>query len=197
MTHEQIALTLLNDGGGYLTTKAAGEKGVGPPTLTRMAERGLIERVARGMYVGADVIADPFFVAQYRCPQGVFSHETALFFHDLSDRTPSQLMMTIPSGWNTRLLSSGDMMFFYTKPKYMGLGARETVTTYGKSVMVYDAERTLCDCLRSVDKLDKDLVLTALKRYMKDPAGEKAKLLEYAATFKIRDIVLRYMEVLT
>jgi hypothetical protein len=64
-------------------------------------------------------------------------------------------------------------------------------------VAVYDAERTLCDCLRSIDKLDKDLVLTALKRYMKTPGIDKAKLLEYAAVFKIRDTVLRYMEVLS
>ena len=62
---------------------------------------------------------------------------------------------------------------------------------------VYDAPRTICDCLRNVDKLDKDLILTALKRYMKDPSGDKAKLLEYAAMFKIRDMVLRYMEVLS
>jgi len=42
-----------------------------------------------------------------------------------------------------------------------------------------------------------DLVLTALKRYMKDPSSNKAKLLEYAGLFKIRDIVMRYMELFT
>jgi len=197
MTQEQTALTLLKNGGGYLTAKTAGENGVSPSTLKRMEERGLTERAARGLYVSTDIIPDPYFVAQYRCPQGVFSHETALFFHDLSDRTPFQLMMTIPSGWNTRLLSSDDVMIFYCKPKQAKLGAVESVTPYGRAVTVYDIERTLCDCLRSIDKLDKDLALTALKRYMKNPAGDKAKLLEYAGLFKIRDITLRYMEVLS
>jgi predicted transcriptional regulator of viral defense system len=197
MTQQQTALSLLKNNNGYLTAKKAGENGVSPVTLKRMEERGLVERVERGLYVGADIIPDPFFVAQYRCPQGIFSHETALFFHDFSDRTPFQLMMTIPSGWSTRLFSSEDMMIFYSKPKHAKLGAATTVTPYGLAVTAYDIERTLCDCLRNVDKLDKDLVLTALKRYMKDPAGDKAKLLEYASTFKIRDIVLRYMEVLS
>jgi len=197
MTQEQTAFTLLENGSGYLTAKMAGESGVSTSTLKRMEERGLVERIAHGLYVSVDVIPDPFFVAQYRCPQGVFSHETALFFHDFSDRTPFKLMMTIPSGWNTRLLSSDDMMIFYSKPRYVKLGAIEILTPYGCAVTAYDLERTLCDCLRSINKLDKDLVLTALKRYMKDPAVDKVKLLEYAAVFKIWDIVLRYIEVLT
>ena len=197
MTQEQVALALLENGGGYLTAKTAGENGVSPSTLKRMEERGFVERAVRGLYVSADIIPDLYYVAQYRCPQGVFSHETALFFHGLSDRTPLQLMLTIPSGWNTRLLLSDDIMIFYSKPKQAKLGVVETVTPYGRVVAVYDAPRTICDCLRSVDKLDKDLVLTALKRYMKDPAGDKAKLLEYAGLFKIRDIALRYMEVLS
>ena len=196
MARDDIVFSILNNNKGYLSAKTARENGIQNYTLQRMAERGLIERVTRGLYVSAEIIPDPFTVAQYRCPKGVFSHETALFLHDLSDRIPMQLMMTIPSGWNTRLLSDEDLKFFYSAPKYARLGVTVIETASGLSVEVYDTGRTLCDCLRNVDKLDKDLVLTALKRYMKIPSVDKAKLLEYAGVFKIRDIVLRYMEVL-
>ena len=197
MTQEKTALKLLESGNGYLTARTAGENGIKPITLKRMKERGLVERVAHGLYATVDIIPDPFFVMQYRCPQGVFSHETALYFHGFSDRTPFILMMTIPSGFNTRLIFSDDMMIFYSNPIHAKLGVAETMTPYGLTVTTYNIERTLCDCLRNVDKLDKDLVLTALKRYMKDPAGNKMKLLEYAKVFKIRDTVLKYMEVLS
>lgn len=197
MTQEDIALALLQKGNGYLTAKEAQKHGVAPYALKRLADRGQIERVSQGLYIRDDVIPDPFYIMQRRCSKGVFSHETALFFHDLSDRNPLQLMMTIPSGDNTRLFGRDDTRIFYCKPKFIRYGAGETATSFGHTVMVYDTERTLCDCLRSIDQLDKDLVLTALKRYMKDPARDKAKLLENAATFKIRDIVLRYMEVLS
>ena len=197
MTQERIALSMLKNNNGYIISKEAEESGVGNYTLRRMADRGVIECVARGLYVSDSTIPDPFYIAQYRCPKGVFSHETALFFNDLSDRNPIQLMITIPSGWNTRLLSDDTLIFFYSKPKLAGLGTTKKETSYGHIVTVYDAERTLCDCLRSIDKLDKDLVLTALKRYMKMPGIDKAKLLEYAAIFKIRDVILRYMEVLS
>jgi hypothetical protein len=89
------------------------------------------------------------------------------------------------------------MMFFYSKTKYAKLGITQAETPYGQLVTVYDAPRTICDCMRNIGKLDKDLVLTALKRYLKDPAGDKAKLLEFATVFKIRDVIVRYMEVLS
>jgi predicted transcriptional regulator of viral defense system len=188
--------TLLKERGGYLTSKEARENGVENKTLQRMAECGLIERAAHGLYIGADIFPDPFFIAQYRCPKGVFSNETALFLHDLSDRNPLRLMMTIPSGWNTPLLKNDDIQFFYSRPKWMGLGICVLETPSGMKVSAYDTERTLCDCLRNIDKLDRDLVLTALKRYVKGKARDSAKLLEYAFALKIRDMVYKYLEVL-
>jgi len=181
---------------GYLTAKDARESGVDNKVLQRMAKLGLIERAAHGLYLGADVFPDPFFIAQYRCPKGIFSHETALFLHDLSDRNPLRIMMTIPAGWNSKLLSDNNMFFFYSTPKYMGLGACDVGTPFGVNVRAYNIERTLCDCLRYIDKLDRDLVLTALKQYAKHKDRDSSKLLEYASILRIRDTVYRYLEVL-
>jgi len=181
---------------GYLTAKDARENGLDNKTLQRMAERGLIERTAHGLYNGADIFPDPLLIAQHRCPKGVFSHETALFLHDLSDRDPLRIMMTIPAGWNSKLLLDDSMLFFYSTPKYMGLGICDVSTLSGAIIRAYDIERTICDCVRYIDKLDRDLVLTALKWYAKSKDRNSSKLLDYASVFKIRDIVHRYLEVL-
>ncbi|MDR1298184.1 MAG: type IV toxin-antitoxin system AbiEi family antitoxin domain-containing protein [Deltaproteobacteria bacterium] len=196
MDANEKVFTLLDERGGYLTSKEARENGVENKILQRMTERGLIERAAHGLYIGAEIFPDPFFVTQYRCPKGVFSNETSLFLHDLSDRDPIRPTMTIPSGWNTPLLKDGDIQFFYSRPKWMGLGACDLETPSGMKVRAYDTERTLCDCLRNIDKLDRDLVLTALKRYAKSKDRDSAKLLEYASALKICDTVYRYLEVL-
>ena len=192
---EQV-YALMKERGGYLTMREARENGITNKTMQRMADRGLIERVAHGLYAGADIFPDPYFVAQYRCPKGVFSNETALFLHDLSDRDPLRLMMAIPSGWNSKLLTDDRFLFFYSSPKKIGLGVCETETASGMKVRAYNAERTLCDCLKNIDRLDRDLVLTALKRYIKGGERDSAKLLAYATALKIRDIVYRYLEVL-
>ena len=189
--------TLLEQHNGYLTSKDAKRNGVTNKTLQRMMGRGLIERVTHGLYIASDVFPDPFFVAQHRCPKGIFSHETALFLHDLSDRNPIRLMMTIPSGWNSKLLTDENMLFFYSRPKRMELGICEVQTQSGATVRAYNIERTLCDCLQNIDKLDRDLVLVALKRYMGSEKRDSAKILEYASALKIRDMIYRYLEVLT
>jgi predicted transcriptional regulator of viral defense system len=197
MNATEKVFVLLEECGGYLTSKEAREKGVENKTLQRMAERGLIERAAHGLYFAVDIFPDPFFVAQYRCPKGVFSNETALFLHDLSDRDPLRLAMTIPSGWNTPLLTDDNIKFFYSRQKWMELGVCALETPSGMKVKAYDTERTLCDCLRNIDKLDRDLVLTALKRYAKSNDRDSAKLLEFASELKIRNMVYRYLEVLS
>ena len=196
MNPSDTVLMIMERQKGYLTAKDARKNGIDNKTLQRMAERGSIERAVHGLYTGADIFPDPFFIAQYRCSKGVFSHETALFLHDLSDREPLKIMMTIPAGWNSQLLTDDNMLFFYSAPKYMRIGICEIETTSGVTVKAYDAERTLCDCLRYIDKLDRDLVLTALKRYVKRKERDVSKLLEYASVLKIRDTVYRYLEVL-
>ena len=193
--HENISY-VMEQQRGYITSKDARSIGVDNKTLQRMASSGAIDRVAHGLYADADVFPDPFYIAQYRCPKAVFSHETALFLHDLSDRNPLKLMMTIPSGWNTKLLKDKGMLFFYCDPERMNYGLCEVETPSGVMVNIYDVERTLCDCLRSIERLDRDLVLTGLKRYVKKSDRDNTKLLDYATVFKIRDIVYRYLEVM-
>src|SRR5215469_17967567 len=101
------AYSLLKERNGYLAANEARKNGVSNKTLQRMADRNLIERIAHGLYIDKAVWPDAFFIAQYRCPKGIFSHETALFLHGLCDRDPRTLAltMTIPSGWNTKLLT--------------------------------------------------------------------------------------------
>ncbi len=182
---------------GYFTTGQAARKGIGSWTLTRLVQQGKIMRLAQGLYAQPDVMPDPIVVAQHRCAQGVFSHETALYLHGLSDRVPLQMMMTIPSGWNSPLLKDPGMMFFYSRSAWFEVGLTMVPTLAGPQVRCYDVERTLCDCIRALDRLDRDLVIGALKAYMNQESPDKAKLLDYAEVFGIRDKVYQYLEVLT
>ena len=193
-----IILGLFQKNNGILEAGEVRKLGIDNKVLQRMVESGEIERIGRGLYLDVNYMEDEYVVAQYRCKKGVFSHETALFFHDLSDRTPFQLMMTIPAGYNTRILKETDKYkFFYCKKDCYEIGIIKTATSFGNEVLVYDKERTICDCIRKKDKLDADLVLTAVKRYMKEQGSDYGKLLKYAEIFKVRDKVKQYMEVLT
>jgi predicted transcriptional regulator of viral defense system len=197
MKKKDIALSLLGKNNGYLTAKMAQDNSVDAKTLWRMKEKNLIERVANGLYIGADIIPDRFYIAQYRCSKGIFSHLTALYLHRLSDRDPIRLTMTIPKGTSVTSFADENIIFHHIKPDKFNLGITETESMSGMKVKVYDIERTICDCLRHIDKMDNDLVLTGLKRYLQDKSlRNNFKLLEYASKFNMRDMIRRYMEVL-
>jgi predicted transcriptional regulator of viral defense system len=197
MSNEQIIHELFQKNNGILEAKQVAGLGIDNKVLQRMTEKGLIERIGHGLYLDANLMQDEYVIAQYRCRKGVFSHETALYFHDLSDRTPLQLMMTIPAGYNTRLLKETDKYkFFYCKKDQLEIGITQGKTTFGNSITLYDKERTICDCLRKKDKLDSDMVVMSVKKYMKEPGADFARLLKYAEIFNIREQVRQYMEVL-
>lgn len=196
MMNEHIRV-LFQKNNGILEAKKIKELGISNKVLQRMVEKGYIERIGRGLYLDPNYMEDEYVIVQYRCRKGVFSHETALFFHDLSDRTPLQLMMTIPAGYNTRILKEIDKYkFFYCKQDTYEVGITQGQTVYGNQIILYDKERTICDCIRKKDKLDTDLVVMAVKKYMKEPGADFAKLLRYAEIFNIREKVKQYMEVL-
>ncbi|MBS4537833.1 type IV toxin-antitoxin system AbiEi family antitoxin domain-containing protein [Clostridium sp. D2Q-11] len=191
-------MELIQNNNGFITSKEAAAAGINNKTLQRMQQLGEIERVEHGVYMDPNQMEDDYLLTQYRCKKGIFSHETALYFHDLADRTPFQMMLTIPSGYNTRFIKDKEKYkFFYIAEKLHSIGEMTMLTPFGNQVHVYDKERTICDCLKKKDYLDNDLVMEAVKRYFKIPGADYAKLLKYAEIFNIRDLVRRYMEVLT
>ncbi|MGO1369919.1 type IV toxin-antitoxin system AbiEi family antitoxin domain-containing protein [Senegalia sp. (in: firmicutes)] len=198
MTKNELVMELIKKNNGFVTANEAVSAGINNKTLQRMHQSGEIERVEQGLYMNPDQMEDEYLLTQYRCRKGIFSHETALYFHDLTDRTPFQLMLTIPSGYNTRLLKEKEKFkFFYIREKLHTIGRITMETPFGHQVYVYNKERTICDCLKKKDQLDTDLVNEGVKRYMKTPGADYSKLLNYADVFNIKDLVRKYMEVLT
>jgi len=90
---------------GLLTSKEARAQGIQDSVLVRLAQRGRLERMSRGVYRIAHFPADRF--AQYReavlwaqASQGpervALSHETALLLYGISDVNPAHVNLTVP-----------------------------------------------------------------------------------------------------
>lgn len=70
-----------------MTTTQVTEAGIPRRCLSVMVESGAIYRVERGIHTLPEVWEDELFFIQYRFPKGIFSHETALYLHGMTDRT--------------------------------------------------------------------------------------------------------------
>lgn len=187
---------LLKKNNGVIETYQVEELGINNKILTRMVENGIIERVARGVYIEKDTLEDRYFITQAICRKGIFSHETALYFHDLCDRTPIKYQLTIPSYYNTRLLKDKNYEFFYLKDELYEIGITEIKTLYGNKIRVYDLERTICDIIRNKKRIEIALFTDAMKRYTERKDRNSIKLHKYAKLFNIEEEVRKYLEVL-
>ncbi len=196
MENIDIIKKLLKKNNGIITTKEIEDLGINSKILTRMIEKGIIERVSRGVYISVDTLEDKYFITQAICKKGIFSHETALYFHDLCDRTPIKYQLTIPSYYNNVLIKDKNYQFFYLKEELYEIGIIEMKTPYGNKVKVYDLERTICDIIRNKKKIEIALFTDAMKRYADRKDRNSIKLHKYAKIFNIEDELRKYLEVL-
>lgn len=93
---------------GLFTTAQAAEAGYSPQLLQKHLHGGRIQRVRRGVYrlvhFPPGEHEDLMAVWLWSESAGVFSHETALALHGLSDALPSRVHLTVPADWSRRRL---------------------------------------------------------------------------------------------
>lgn len=192
---EKIEALIIAKQGTILTADL--EKNHIPRTLLAgLVAEGKLEKVERGVYVAADAIEDEMYVLQSRYPKLIFSHETALFLHDLTDRTPFEYAATVPSGYKVVEKISELVKIYYIKKELHPLGVIAGSSSFGNPIKVYNIERTICDCVRSRNRLDVQILNDALKRYVRLKSADFALLMDYAKTFKVDKVIKHYLEVL-
>lgn len=181
---------------GVLTTAEVMSAGISKTSLAKFIEAKGYERISRGVYCSADAWHDAMYFLQLRCKKIVFSHETALFLHGMTDQEPLYYSVTAATGYNPKHLSSTGVKVYTIRPDLFELGLEKALTPFGHEVSVYNPERTICDLLRSRNKLDGRTLQDAIKHYALRKEKNLPRLMEYADTFHVRKILIPYLEVL-
>ena len=158
-----------------------------------MSDEDYIERKEKGVYVKKGKNVNDFFLIQQRYKTGVFSHNTALYFYHLTDRTPLKYDMTFK---NNIRVSNEIIESHYIKQEKYELGITELELQDKTTIRVYNLERTIIDILRDRNKIDLQIFNTAMKEYMKRKDKNLIKLSKYAKEFKMENVLKKYMEVL-
>ena len=188
--------TVLHEHGGFITVAQGRRAGLSHTSILRAAKAGFIERVAHGIYGAVDEFDDVLYTTQIRRPKVVYSHGTALYLHDLTDREPLTLSVTVPTGYNTKQLVSEGITVFSVKNDSYDVGITRLKTKYGHVVTTYNLERTVCDCIRSRSRMDVEVVISAVKRYTHRPDRDIHSLMKIADLFGVQKILRGYLEVL-
>lgn len=139
--------------------------------IKQLLDEGYIERIRRGYYQWTEscetreiVIINTLF------PDAVLCMETALFYYKYSDRNPAEWNFAIDKNVS-KLRTKIEYPFikaYRVEPELVTLGE-----TTGKidftTVRIYDRDRTICDVLKNMSKMDKEIFNKAIQGYVNDP----------------------------
>lgn len=196
MNAQDCLQRLSDENNGILKASMAAEAGISRPTLSSFLRRNGYERVFPGIYCAPGAWTDDLYVLQLRCPNAIFSHETALYLHGLTDREPFIPSVTVKTGYNPSHLTKDGVKVYTVKSDLHEIGKATLSTPFGHVVSAYDMERTVCDVLRSRSSLEVQTVQDALKQYVKRNDKNLYKLTDYARRFRVEKILTPYLEVL-
>ncbi len=194
--HEQLILDIARSQSGTLLTSDLTEQNIPRSYLHKLVSEGVLDKVSRGVYVMTDAIEDVMFYLQRKYPQIIYSHETALFIHGLTDRTPAVYTATVPSGYKAVQNLSENCKLYYMKRAYHDLGQIEGETSFGNTIRLYDRERTICDLIRNRNTIDTHIRTEALKKFVVSPSANFMLLSDYARNLRVETPLHQYLEVL-
>ena len=130
---------------GHFTTKQAAEAGYSLPLIAKYLASGRVVRIRRNIYrlvhFPPGEHEDLSVLWLWSDRKGVFSHQTALSLHELSDVLPGRTHLTVPLSWKTRRLRIPEGLVLH----YGDFAASEK--TWVGSIPVTAARRALSDCV--------------------------------------------------
>ena len=131
-----------------------------------------------------------------RFPKAIFSHDTALYLHGLSEREPVPLSVTVHSNYHSKALRNTGARIYYVKEAWHELGAMTLDSPEGNLVRAYDMERTICDTIRKRSATDPSAFNYAMRKYASSKEKNLRRLGEYSVEMGMEQRVSDVLEVL-
>jgi len=196
MDYNYLLKKMIEENNGYIRLIDAQNNGISKYQVMEFVRQNKMEKVASGVYIAVDAWEDRLYELQLRNRKIIFSHETALYIHNLSDREPFAPVISVMRGYNASHLKQTGVIVHTVKPELFELGLIDAETFAGNIIRVYDKERCICDVIKRKRRMDIQIFQTALTSYFADKEKDINKLMDYAKKMKIEDWVRQYTEVL-
>lgn len=184
---------LLEENSGYLYTSQVEKAGISRTYLAKFVKENHLEKVAKGIYISQDTWEDELYILQICNPKIIYSEETALYLHGMTDREYTDISITVPPRFNQTRLRSKGLIVHQEKQTMYQMGIEEVKTNYGNVVRTYNKERCICDIIKNRKRIEVQQFQTAMKTYMSDKKKNMSRLMQYGEQLKIRDEIMKYV----
>jgi len=196
MTKKEMLNEIIENNSGYIKTFDVVKAGISKTYFAQYIQENNLERVAHGIYISENEIIDDEYILQMRYPGAIFSHETAAFYLDYAERIPVKTTITLRAGTGSTVLSKEDIKIYKVKDELFEVGLIEITTLFGNKIRSYNAERTICDFVRSRKYIEYQEFQAVLKAYARSKEKDIQQLIKYAKLFSIEKEVMHYIQIL-
>jgi predicted transcriptional regulator of viral defense system len=181
---------------GVLRPRDLDSYGIPREYLSRLCERGLLQRVGRGLYVLADAEVTEYQTlaeASKRVPQGVLCLLSALQFHGLTTQAPFEVWMALEQRAWQPLVDRPRMRFVRFSGPAFESGVEEH-RIEGVLVKVYCPAKTVADCFKYRNKIGLDIAMEALRDCRSQKKCTNDELWQYAKVCRVAKVMKPYLE---
>ena len=183
---EKEIINIANENNGYLYSDIMKKNGIESTYVSRLVKKGLLTKVASGIYITSMGIEDIFFINSVRFSRIIYSGDTAVFLNGLSNKQFPDYEAMVPYGTNIPVVDG--FVIRQSRKKDFNFGVTEVETPFGNKVKCYDKERCICDLFIRPDHYDYEDRIYAINEYKRYYLNY-AKLYSYAKHLKVYDNV--------
>ncbi|MCK4864685.1 MAG: type IV toxin-antitoxin system AbiEi family antitoxin domain-containing protein [Gammaproteobacteria bacterium] len=166
--------------------------------LSRMMNKGLLKRLARGTYCLPDAnITEHHDLALVSAlvPNSVITLLSALAFHNIGTQNPHEIWVAVKAKAYTPKFDYPPVRYHYYSGAAFELGV-ETHRIEGVDVKVYSVAKTVVDCFRLRNKVGLDVALEALKEGWQAKRFTADELMTLASKCRIASVIQPHFEML-
>lgn len=196
-TYEKVN-KLFEEGHGYLPTRKMLDNKITTIQIRSMLEEGQIEKVSHGNYW--NLMSGKKKPKHYKMLEACMTNHRAVicalsacYFHGLIDEEPDKLYVA-----TARTDRGGMRLNFPVSRHYFSVTTFEddvlNVKTGGRSIRVYNVDRSVCDCIRLEKEIGRENVQMVVEKYKKYDKRKPERLLAYADRMRFGKIVRQYLD---
>ena len=181
---------------GVITPKDLRAHGIPREYLSRLHNKGVLERSSRGVYYLPEAeITEHHSLAEAAkaVPRGVICLLSALQFHGLTTQAPYEVWIAIDYKAYRPQGDGLPLRVVRFSGQALTAGVEEHLIE-GIPVKIYSPAKTIVDCFKYRNKIGLDVALEALRDYWRSGRASADDLWTYAKICRVANVMRPYME---
>lgn len=154
---------------------------------------GKVIRIRRGLFALSSALANTMYDIDKIIPGGVLCNYTAWSHYGLTTQIPLSICVAIERRRKVKLPDYPPITLSYQSTEQLELGRIRTIIN-GYEVSVFDMERSVCDALKSRNKIGMDVCSEIINNYLQRKERNLNRLAEYAKELRVANILHNYLE---